>query len=69
MIKNKERSIGLGFTKTNGTSIGGKTLKPCTWSLFKTIEGLLEMKNMCWKTSIDEARGLLTIYLLVKIPV
>jgi hypothetical protein len=44
--KDKERSIRFGLKKPNGLGKRGKALKPCTWSLFKTIERFEKETNV-----------------------
>jgi len=43
--KNKERGIRFRGNEANGLNESGKTLKPCSRSLFETIKRFLEKTN------------------------
>jgi hypothetical protein len=40
-MKDKERGVGMRWRKAYSLNKSGETLKPGTWSLFKTIQGFL----------------------------
>jgi hypothetical protein len=65
----EKRVVRFGFKETNGTSKGGKALKPSPRGLFETVEGFEETTNVSGTRGVDEPRGLLAVDFFGKIAV
>jgi hypothetical protein len=53
-MKSEKGVVRFGFKETNGTSKGGKALKPSLRGLFETVEGFEETTNVSGARGIDE---------------
>ena len=65
-MKSEERGIGPRLYEANGASVCSKTVKPGVRSLFETVERLEKATYMSGPRGINEARGLLTVNLLIE---
>ena len=66
MMVDKERAVRKRGNKAYGLNKGRKALKPCTWSLFETIERFLKKTNMVGIGRVFKTKRLLTIDGLLK---
>jgi hypothetical protein len=53
-MESEKGVLRFGFKETNGTSKGGKALKPSPRGLFETVEGFEETTNVSGTRGIDE---------------
>ena len=66
MMVDKERGVRKRGNKAYGLNKGRKALKPCTWSLFETIERFLKKTNMVGIGRVFKTKRLLKVDSLLK---
>jgi len=67
-VVDEQRSVRLGFNKSERQEVGGKPTVPSARSLLQTIPRIVEAANMVRKCSVSKSSGLAAINSLGKGP-
>ena len=68
LFVHKEGSVRLGGSKADGADVAGESLVPSPGRLLESIQGLLQQADVVRGGRVNEARRLLAVDRLLKMP-